>query len=77
MTTPLLTPEVGDILIRKLDEITYVLSVDGRPCGQYHQWDRVFGEALRLAGERSVNIWIRADGYDTLIQRAHLLQTTS
>jgi hypothetical protein len=74
MTTPLLTPEVGDILIRKLDEITYVLSVDGRPTGQYHQWDRVFGEALRLAGERGVNIWIRADGYDTLIQRAELLQ---
>ena len=77
MTTPLLTPEVGDILIRKLDAITYVLSVDGQPRGQYHQWDRVFGEALHLAGERGVNIWIRADGYDTLIQRAHLLQTTS
>jgi len=77
MTTPLLTPEIGDVLIRKLDEITYVLSVDGHPRGQYHQWDRVFGEALRLAGERHTNIWIRADGYDTLIQRAQLLQPTN
>jgi hypothetical protein len=68
-------PDVGDVVIRKLDAVTHVLCVEGQRPQQYYQWDRVMREALRLAAERDVNVWIHEDGYDMLLHGLRLEPT--
>ena len=69
-------PDLGDVVIRKLDAVTHVLCVEGQPPnGIFQDGDRVVQEALRLAAERDVNVWIHEDGYDMLLGELRLEPT--
>ena len=61
-------PDAQDVIIYKLDALTYHLWLGTRPCGQFHQWYRVFDEGMRLARGRGVALWIREAGVDTLLR---------
>ena len=62
-------PGSNDVVIYKLDALTYHLWLGARPCGQFHQWYRVFGEGMSLARAHGVDLWMREEGVDTLLRQ--------
>lgn len=64
------SPRPQDVVIVKLDAVTYQLEMGRESRGQYQQWYRVFGEGMRLAAAHHVDLWIREGSEDVLLRHA-------